>query len=212
MTNTASPVGRNGAAVLIFIVGAGGFVASLLHALLQNNVGAISEIFVLLFSYSFGVIGVLIAAILLSFGTRRFVSIVGDSGWGRVALCAWAILNAASQVAYVGYLSDGATHVVRAHQIQMTIAIATLLVGLLAATFVLRGHVATGFAAVSLFVALILYAASGVLLTINTANIDAFVDLPRLVGLALLGLSYWRVGVLRAAGSPSILGAPGSSR
>jgi hypothetical protein len=193
-------VTRNWAGVLIAIIGAGGLVFSLLHGLLQDNVaGSIANILVELFAYFPGVIAVLVAAIVLGFGTGRLAGIVGSSRWGRVSVCAWAILNAASQLAFIGYLTDDATHFAQAEDIQATLSIATVLVGLVAAAFVLRAHVVTGFARVSLFIAVLLFAVTEALQLVGNTDTGWFWDIPRLAGLAILGISYWRAGVVPRA-------------
>jgi hypothetical protein len=110
------------------------------------------------------------------------------------------VLNAASQIAFIGYVTDDAAHFASAQQVQVTISIATVLVGLVAAAFILRAHVVTGYARISLFVAVVLFGVTEVLLIIDSTDASGFWDLPRLTGLALLGLSYWHAGLV----SPSV--------
>jgi hypothetical protein len=197
MTEPTPPVARNWAGVLIFIVGGGALVSSLIHDLLGNDAaGSVFNVLILLLAYFPGVIAVLVAAFVLAFGTARWTSIVGGGRWGKAALCAWSVLNAASQIAFIGYLTDDAAHFASAQEVQVTISIATVLVGLVAATFIFRANVAKGFARFSLFVAVIAFAATEVLITVGSTDTGGFWDLPRLAGVALLGISYWRAGIV----------------
>lgn len=150
---------------------------------------------------------VLIACgIAFAFGTRHLDALPGSRVVGRVLLLAWAVLTAAGQLAFLGEFSDNSAAIAGVEWTRRVIVVLAIIVGTAAAAFVERGGITRGLGRVSLFVAVALFAVTEVIFLLPSigvagaagavVSLSAYIwDLPRLAGLILLGLSWWRTGL-----------------
>jgi hypothetical protein len=207
----ASPRVRNWGAVLLVIVAAVLLVLTGLNDLGFALAGAFGNGVTLsldALNYLLAPLALAIATIPLALGTRRLAAVPGSSIVGRILFLAWGVLTAVTQIAYLATLSDNFTQVSEAQDVREWIEVVVVIAGVIAAVFVARGRVARGFARASLFVAIALFALTEYLFATQSFgdfslsgsfDLRGFVtlylwDLPRLVGLLVLGISYWRTG------------------
>ena len=191
---------RNWAAILIFIVGVGALVLSILYDVVPDSaIGGVSGFLQFLFEYFPGAIVVAIGFITLGFGTKQLTSVVGTNRLGQAAFLVWAILVLVSVVASIGNLFDDPVTIENARNAQEFSGIAAIVVGVVAAIFVLRERIVAGFARVAMFVAVALFGLTEILILSANASTSFLWDLPRLIGLVILGLSWWHAGARRRA-------------
>jgi hypothetical protein len=189
-------VPRNWAAVLIIVIGSCALAFSLVYDLWPGSaVGGVVGVLQFLFEYFPGVLFVFVAMITFTYGTRQLASVTGKSRLGRALFVLWAVLSTASQVAFVGYLFGDPATFSRAQAIQEWCGFAAVAVGLVAAVFVFRARVVTGFAGIALFIAVITFGVTLFLIVTSRDASSSAWDLPRLGGVILLGIGYWRAGI-----------------
>lgn len=187
---------RNWAAVLLTVLAVCALVFSVAGDVLSTSaVTEILGILQFLFEYFPGALFVLVALVTFTYGTRRLSSIAGPSRASRASMTIWTLLATVSQVAFMGILFGDRLTFVRAQAVQEWGGLAAFLVGLVTAVFVYRAKVVTGFPGVALFVAV---AGAGITLILILTSQDALNsiwDLPRLTGLIVLGIAWWRAGI-----------------
>ncbi|HEX4057758.1 MAG TPA: hypothetical protein VHX87_05525 [Galbitalea sp.] len=200
---------RNWGAVLIFFLSAGTIVLSLVYDLFPATAwGSIASIVAFLFENFPGPLAIFSGVVIFALGTKRYgmprlLSVVGNNRFGEAAVFVWGLLALAAQLSFLGIISGDALTIAGAEQVQQVCGIGAFVVGLAAAVFVVRGGVMRGFGRYALFLAVLLSGVTVFLELTTTPALIAIWDLPRLVGLVVLGLAYWRAGTPRddAAGS-----------
>jgi hypothetical protein len=143
-----------------------------------------------------------VAAVPLAFGRGTVASVTGTSRVGRILFLAWAVLSALSQLAFTIELGSTLQVAQTVEIVRLLIAVLAVAAGVAAAVVILLAGVAVGFARVSLFLAVLLFAVTELGYLGAFGAFGLWGDLPRAVGLLVLGLSYWRVGLPEARTVP----------
>ncbi len=192
---------RNWGAILITVVSGCALIASLLYDFSPDSaVGGAAGIAQFLFEYIPGALAIFVGVIVFAFGTKRsgiarLASVAGTNRLGQAAVFVWGLLAAATQVSFLGLLSGDALTLARAEDVQQLCGIGAILIGIFAAILVFRAHVLRGFARYALFLCVILFAVTFVLVLFAGNDLSPLSDLPRVAGLVVLGIAYWRAGV-----------------
>jgi hypothetical protein len=192
MTQTAStdaPTSNRGG-VLLTSVGALSTLAVVVGAL-----GLVPGVFAFGLNFVVLPIVLVIAAVPLAFGASRVAGVAGSSRSGRILFLAWAALSAVSQLAFIIELGSTLQVAQLVEIVRLFIAVLAIVAGVTAAVAILLARVAVGFARVSLFLAVLLFAVTELGYLGAFGAFGLWGDLPRAVGLLVLGLSYWRVGL-----------------
>ena len=185
--------------MLLCVLAFGALVFSLAGDLWPDSaVGGVAGVVQFLFEYFPGALFVLVAVVTLAYGTKYLASIAGQGRLARASLLVWALLSTASQVAFMGIVFGDRVTFVRAQAVQEWGGLAAIIVGVVAGVFVYRARVVTGFAGVALFVAVAGSAITLFLIITSDDAINSVWDLPRLAGLIVLGIAYWRAGISTA--------------
>lgn len=136
-----------------------------------------------------------VAAVPLAFGRSRVAGVAGRSRLGRILFLAWAVLSAVSQLAFIIELASTLQVAQTVEIVRLLVAVLAVVAGVAAAVVILLAGVAVGFARVSLFLAILLFAVTELGYLGAFGAFGLWGDLPRALGLLVLGLSYWRVGL-----------------
>lgn len=196
---------RNWGAVLITVVSGCALIASLLYDFSPDSaVGGAAGIAQFLFEYIPGALAIFVGVIVFAFGAKRsgethLASVAGTGRLGQAAVFVWGLLAATTQVSFLGLLSDDPLTLERAQEVQQLCGIGAILIGVVAAVLVVRAHVLRGFARYALFLCVVLFAVTFVLVLLAGNDLSPLWDLPRVIGLVVLGVAYWRAGVPAAA-------------
>lgn len=214
----AAPV-RNWGGVLLTIVAIASIVFTALqdvHTAQFEPFGGPASVALELIAYVIVPTGVVVAMVPLAFGTRRLVGVVGRTLAARLVLVAWSVFAAFAQVANLLVVQDDLADLGRDVILKFATEGAVLVLGIVAAVFVVRAGLARGFARWSLLLAVALYAFSAAAFAFATFGEYSLVsagdgvdvpflvytlgwDLPRLLSFLILGISWWRVGIPRGA-------------
>jgi hypothetical protein len=214
----ASQVGpaRNWGAVLILVMSSVVIVLAAVYQLWQHSVaGAVASIVQFLFEYFPGSLAVFSGVVVLAFGTKKETmphvrGLAGPGRLGEATVFGWGLLSLATQLTFLGLISNDQITIAGAMQVEAVCGIAAVLVGVLAGVFIVRARVARGFARYAMFVTVALSAVTLGLDFADTSDVSALSDLPRMAGLVILGAACWRAGTPRGTKPASGDANPGS--
>lgn len=202
MTKELRPARANWGGVVITAAAVVALVGDVVHeipsAALSDVEGDFTELTILVVP-----IALIVGFVPLAFGSRRLRSIVGDSWRSRTWLFAAPIVAALAEqfgsepVIPAVIYPDGEHYDINSelNLAFFVLALATVL-GFVAGIAVVRAGIATGLARWSLLVTVVLILATVVLNYFGwVLDWYSWLDLPRSLGLLVLGVSYWRVGI-----------------
>jgi hypothetical protein len=202
----ASAPRRNWGGVVIAVTGAALVLATALDGISRPIVDFPTNFFGPIFGIQLGLfvltpIALVVGFAPLAFGARGLIGIAGPSIRSRLWLFGTAIFALIAQYTAAGLFIDeigqaDESAITRSTNGALVVLVFALLVGLVAGSIVARVRIATGLARWSLIIAIVLVAVS------VGAGFGSFesnwTELPYAVGILLLGLSYWRVGLVSA--------------
>lgn len=197
---------RNWGGVVIAVTGVALVLATVLNAISRSIVDFPTSFFGPIFGIQLGLfvvtpIALVIGFAPLAFGARGLTGIAGPSIRSRFWLFGTAFFALIAQYTAAGLFigeigqSDEST-ITRSTNGALVVLVFALLVGLVAGVIVARTGIAHGLARWSLIIAILLVAVS---VGAGFGSLESnWSELPYAVGILLLGLSYWRAGLLSA--------------
>jgi hypothetical protein len=207
-THPATPPARNPGAVWLIATGSAALIGLGLQLLsgvggLPGMVGGISTLLRLLLTYLLGPIGFLVAMVLLA-GIRNagFASIIGTSRARQMLLGAFGAGLWLAQAAYLFSLFDTPATRGVGEVVRLVITAIVFVLGIVCAWLIDQAGVATGFARRSLLVALALWLVTLILFA-GPVGASVLWDLPRILGVLILGVSWMHVGQARSTSVPA---------